>query len=177
MAGSSDTTVVQTKSETNVVMGAVARLKAVFAERGFGPESSKQKMHAAADMLMNGISADSLSSDRNDYSSETRPVAVVLADADIAMRHIDQTRRAAEIYLDVVASDEPVEEELESLQAALLVCERAVLTFKQSLDEEQVDELEPLKASVDGLRDITDKFGDRVRQTRLSPSEEDVSDT
>lgn len=172
MAGTSETTTYASKTETNVIMNAVARLKAVFAERGFGAETSKRKMHAAADMLMNGISAESLTEKDTPYSSEAKAVPVVLADADLAMRHVDQTRRAAEIYLDLVDPNEAVDEELESLQAALLVSERALLMFRQSLPTEHHSDLQPLRTSVDGLRDITDQFGDRVRHSHIAPAPE-----
>lgn len=169
MGGSSETTTLSAKSEMNVIMSAVARLKAVFAERGFGTESSKRKVHAAAEMLMNGISSETAVEDENPYFREAKPVPVVLADADLAMRHVVQTRRAAEIYLDLVDPDEPVEKELESLQGALITSERALATFREALPQENLSDLEPLEASVDGLRDITDQFGDRVRQSRLKP--------
>ena len=167
MTGASETEVVQEKREINVVEGAVERLKSVFSARGFGAKTSKKKMHAAADMLLNGISSEALSKSEEQYSAVERPISVVLADADIAKRHIDQTTRAAEIYLELVDVDEPVDEELESLQTALLASEKAALSFRDSLPADSINELEPLNDSVDGLRHITDQFGDRVRLFHL----------
>ena len=170
MGGSSNGPTYETKSEMNVIMSAVARLKAVFAERGFGAETSKRKVHAAAEMLMNGISAETASDNDDAYARDAKAVPVVLADAELAMRHVDQTRRAAEIYLDLVDPEEPVEKELESLQAALLTSERALASFRASLPEDNKADLVPLETSVDGLRDITNQFGDRVRQSHLKTS-------
>ena len=155
----------ETQAEVNIVSRAVSKLKAAFTQRGFGPKASKRKMHAAADVLLNGINSEAAGS-AYDYNSEARSVAVVTADILVAKRHVDQTTRAAEIYLEMAPTGRDLGEELSELEAALLVSEKACKVFAEALDGADMVELDGLKRSVDGLRDVTDAFGFRVRLDR-----------
>lgn len=170
MAGTERTEAVASAPETNVIERAVARLKAVFASRGFGEKSSQKKMQAATNILLNGLSA-SQSSDP-DYMDVPRLVAEVREDMLIATQHVDQTTRAAEIYLEVVPDDRELDAELDNLQTALLSSERAARSFAAALDayltgsSDSNSDLLNFNASVDALRSVTDAFGDRVRHKR-----------
>lgn len=166
MAGSSDTaTNTQYESESNVVQRAVEKLKSAFASRGFGAKSSQRKMQAAADMLMNGLSARNVSAADGDYTATNKTPAAVIEDIQLARRHVEQTTRAAEIYLEVAPQSRDLDDELESLEAALLTAERATQYFQSALttDETASPDLKDLRVSVDGLRAVTDAFGARVR--------------
>lgn len=175
MAGPSGNDVVEIKSEANVVQRAVERLKAAFTSRGFGPKSSEKKMHAAADMLLNGMARHVSQSEDGGYSEQVRPVSVVLDDAHMANRHVEQTYRAAEVYLDVASDEEDLTEELQSLQAALIASDRAVILFDKALPDHAKTELSDLRISVDKLRLVTDRFGDRVRTMRLQATEDEAT--
>jgi len=166
MAGPHDTvTSAQSESEGNVVQRAVQHLRDAFASRGFGAKSSQRKMQAAADMLLNGLSAQSLSSVDGDYATDKSP-AMILDDIQIARGHVQQTTRAAEVYLEVAASDRDLDEELQSLEAALLASERAVQMFEAVETEDTRSSLDSLRLSVDELRLVTDEFGARVRMSK-----------
>ncbi len=166
--------------QTNVVQRAVAKLKTAFAQRGFGPDTSKRNMHAAADMLLNGLSKTSEAAPAR-YAEQGRDTPTVLADVRLARRHIEQTTRAAEIYLEVAPRDRKLDDELKSLEAALLASEGATRDFAMALDiEDEPSELVALRGSVDDLRRVTDSFGIRVRQTKsdkiaLSMASRDVA--
>lgn len=166
MAGSSDNvSTVQYESESNVVQRAVAKLRDAFASRGFGTKTSQRKMQAAADMLLNGLSAQTVSVDDDDYAATPKSVAAVIEDIQIARGHVEQTTRAAEVYLEVAPRSRKLDDELESLEAALLASERATKFFQSALPDNTSADLADLRVSVDGLRAITDAFGTRVRMT------------
>ena len=151
--------------QTNVVQRAVAKLRTAFAQRGFGPDTSKRNMHAAADMLLNGLSQADAAPAR--YSDTAKDAPSVIADIRLARRHIEQTTRAAEIYLEVAPRDRDLVEELRSLEAALVASEGAAQDFAAALPSgEENAELSALRTSVGSLRKVTDDFGLRVRQTR-----------
>lgn len=164
MAGSSDTpSSAQYESESNVVQRAVDKLRDAFASRGLGAKSSQRKMQAAADMLLNGLSARTVSTADADYAATEKPIAAVIEDIQLARGHVEQTTRAAEVYLEVAPRNRSLDEELKSLEAALLASERATLSFQTALPDGDHADLNDLRNSVDGLRAITDAFGARVR--------------
>lgn len=166
MAGSSDTvSSAQYEAESNVVQRAVEKLRAAFASRGFGAKSSQRKMQAAADMLLNGLSARNVSAANGDYAATEKPHAAVIEDIQIARGHVDQTTRAAEIYLEVASRDRGLDDELKSLEAALLASERATQFFQAALSDDTNTNLDDFRRSVDGLRAVTDAFGERVRMS------------
>lgn len=164
MAGSSDASANATyEAESNVVQRAVEKLRDAFASRGFGPKTSRRKMEAAADMLMNGLSAGNISVDADDYADAKKPTALIVEDIRLARGHVDQTTRAAEIYLEVAPQSRTLDDELENLEAALLVSERAIQSFQSALPDHESADLNDFRLSVDQLRVVTDAFGDRVR--------------
>lgn len=164
MAGSTDATANATfETESNVVQRAVDKLRDAFASRGFGAKTSQRKMQAAADMLMNGLSARAASADEGDYAGSAMPIAIVIDDIQLARGHVEQTTRAAEIYLEVAPQTRKLDGELESLEAALLVSERATQSFQSALSDIENSDLEDFRDSVDRLRAVTDAFGARVR--------------
>ena len=172
--------VAEAEPQTNVVQRAVAKLKTAFAQRGFGPNTSKRNMHAAADMLLNGLSKTSETAPAR-YAEQGKDAPEVLADIRLARRHIEQTTRAAEIYLEVAPRDRVLDDELNSLEAALMASEGATRDFAMALAvEQEPSELIALRGSVDDLRRVTDSFGIRVRQTKsdkiaLSMASRDVA--
>lgn len=173
MAGSSGNSLstTQYEKESNVVQRAVERLRDTFASLGFGASTSERKMQAAADMLLNGLSARHLVSDQGDYANLGKTTSEIIDDIQLARGHVEQTKRAAEIYLEVAPQDRDFEDELEGLEAALMASERAFKTFERALEDETQGELVMFQTSVDSLRGITDEFGARVRATKTSKSD------
>lgn len=166
MAGTMPASADAQPSERNVVQRAVDKLRAAFASRGFGEKTSQRKMHAAADMLLNGLAARSVSAPEGDYAATLKPASIVLDDIALAQSHIDQATRAAEIYLEMAPSERKLDDELDSLQAALMASERASRVFTDALGDETLSELVSLRTSVDALRTVTDSFGQRVRMSK-----------
>lgn len=158
-------------AEVNIVQRAVEKLKTAFTQRGFGPKDGREKMQAAANILLNGINSEAAQAD-NGYAAVDRSPAIVAADILVATRHVEQTARAAEVYLEIVPADRSVEPELAELEAALLVSERAARGFAAALDDEGDRDLAALRDSVDRLRRVTDGFGFRARQDRMAATSE-----
>lgn len=173
---------------TSVVERAVSRMNAAYAERNFAPVSERNNMAMAADILMNGLSSQTASSVvETSYADRDLPRATILSDIAIARHHVDQTTRAANVYLETAPSDDELTDELAQLEGALLYSERARLEFDRALshgiehakvEHAMVDrgvaehgttdgELADLQHSIDGLRSITDEFGIRVRLRRM----------
>ncbi len=159
--------------DVNVVQRAVEKLKLAFTQRGFGPKASKAKMQAAADVLLNGINSE-VADNTTAYNDVPRPISVVTADILVAKRHVEQTTTAAEIYLDMAPEDRSLGEELASLEAALLVSEKACKTFETALEDQDATELTTLRRSVEDLRAVTDAFGFRVRADRSKEASDDA---
>lgn len=161
-------------AEVNIVKRAVEKLKTAFTQRGFGPKDSRRKMHAAADVLLNGINREAAASEGG-YAATPKTQAVVAADILVATRHVEQTTRAAEVYLEMVPGDRGVAEELADLEAALMVSEKAVRGFGTALGDTDAAQLLDLRRAVDGLRRITDDFGFRVRADQSRTSAENTA--
>ena len=181
MAGTpSDTNVASYEAESNVVQRAVTKLRAAFASRGFGAKTSQRKMQDAANMLLNGLSAQTVSAETvadaaDDYDATLKDIAIIKDDMRMARSHVEQTTRAAEIYLEVAPLDRDMTDELSNLEAALLASERACKIFDAALDNAESPDLIALRGSVDRLRLITDEFGARVRLANTSGASDETS--
>ncbi|MGB6230464.1 MAG: hypothetical protein WBF53_10100 [Litorimonas sp.] len=153
----------EAKADINVVQKSVETLRAAFASRGLTERTSKRKMQAAADMLLNGLSASATQTTEAGYADGGNSRDVVLSDIVMATRHVEQTTRAAEVYLALASTQNDLSGELDSLQGALLASERASQLFAHSLSGPDAAELRLFQASIDELRSVTDEFGTMVR--------------
>lgn len=173
MAGSDDAApTTAAEADINVVQRAVLRLRDAFASRGFGAHSSERKMQAAADMLLNGLSATQTSADDAAYGDTVRDSAMILEDIRVARVHVEQTTRAADVYLEVAPTRRNLQDELSHLEAALLASEKAAKMFGEAIVGEDPTELILLRQSVDSLREVTNEFGARVRTAKRMKSED-----
>lgn len=164
---------------TSVVERAVSRMTTAFADRDLAAAPERSNMAMAADVLMNGLSGDGADSVvQTSYADRNLPRTTILADIATARHHIDQTTRAATIYLEMAPSDDDLTDELSQLEGALLSSERARIGFDRAINPKTTDsdaggELADLQHSIDGLRSVTDEFGIRVRLRRMERLAED----
>lgn len=149
-------------SGPNVIEKATAQLFAAFSSKGWSTHSSRKRMQSAASILLNGLEDKSLSAQPSRYMA---PDAMTL-DNDIRMAagHIDQTVKAAEIFLATAAADEDVRDELVDLEQALLASRQAQKVFAEV--DGEASQLIDLSLTVERLRDVTDEFGRRVRRAQ-----------
>lgn len=149
--------------EVNVVERAVAKLKSAFTNKGFVAKTSRKRMQSAAKILLNGLEAKDVTSNHDGYAMNPKPVSVVLADIEFARRHVVQTTKAAEVYLEMAPQSRNLRRELADLEAALMAAKEAGDVFDIALQGTNEVALTSYIDSVVTLRDVTDEFGARVR--------------
>lgn len=157
-------------TDVNVVERAAAKLYSVFTNRGFVAKDSRNKMRSAALTLLKGLENKPLNEDVN-YAQSISSLDALEADIELARRYVDQTRRAAEIYLAMAPGETSLRKELASLEKSLIASKEAQDTFAEALllknQPKNNAEFLQFSASVDFLRQATDAFGDRVRSDAM----------
>ena len=159
----------------NVVQRAASKLYAAFSSRGFVAKSSRKKMQTAARVLLNGLEDKDVATPQSaGYAVMATDIAVVLSDIRLASSHVEQTTKAAEVYLAMAPSEKSLRKELVSLEKALIASREASQVFEDALlQTEGTAETLDYKAyvsSVGELRDVTNAFGDRVREAQMMKS-------
>lgn len=156
----------------NVVQRAVTKLYAAFTNKGLVAKTSKKKMQSAAQILLVGLQDQGLKENDDDYASITVDPLTVLADIRTASHHVEQTTKAAEVYLAIASTDKSLRKELNSLEEALLASKAAESIFEDALIKTgrplTTTEFASYNVHVEELKDITNAFGDRVRDSRSS---------
>jgi hypothetical protein len=166
--GGNSAPVMSQSSEPNVVEKACSRLFALFSSKGWSTHDSRKRMQSAASILLNGLEDKSLSDDPSAYAQNTFTADALSVDIREAENHIQQTVKAAEIFLSMAAPDQDIREELSELEQALLASRQAETVFTeatQTIGAPDAD-LKRLNATVDSLRNVTDEFGRRVRRAQ-----------
>ncbi|MDB2437120.1 hypothetical protein N9W89_00250 [Hellea sp.] len=163
-----------TKSvDVNVVQRATAKLVAAFSNRGFVHKDSRKKVRSATRVLLKGLEdKDVTASAPVSYASLATDKNVVLSDIRLASSQVEQTTKAAEVYLAMVPADKSVRKELVSLEKALIASREASMIFEDALLKTAgtANDLDytSYKSSVNALRDVTNAFGDRVRESQMA---------
>ena len=168
-ATNTDVETVETVEKGNVITRTVMRLYQVFVAKGWYEDTSRERVQSATNILLNGLSdveADAESTVAVTYESED----VLLDEIKTARYHLVQTRKAAEVYLDVASSDAELASELKQLEKAIHVCEQAHENFSkhETVSTSVETELNDFSAEVEKLRTVTNGFGDIVRARRLA---------
>ena len=156
--------------DINVVQRAASKLYAAFTNRGFVANTSRKRVHSAAMVLLEGMDSEKLTKTDAGYVETATDSTVVLSDIRIATNHVEQTTKAAEVYLAIVPTERSLREELSSLEQALLASREAEQIFETALDKTGANKTSldyvSYATAVDSLRDVTDAFGDRVREAQ-----------
>ncbi len=156
--------------DINVVQRAASKLYAAFTNRGFVASTSRKRVHSAAMVLLEGMDSEKLTKTDAGYVETATDSTVVLSDIRIATNHVEQTTKAAEVYLAIVPTERSLREELSSLEQALLASREAEQIFETALDKTGANKTSldyvSYATAVDSLRDVTDAFGDRVRESQ-----------
>ena len=160
-------------ADINVVHRAASKLYAAFTNRGFVAKDSRKKMRSAARILLKGLEdKGSASLEAQGYADLAVDSNIVLSDIRIAASHVEQTTKAAEVFLVMAPSEKSLRKELGSLEKALIASREASQIFEDALikttGETTVTEFATYQYSVNELRDITNAFGDRVRESQMN---------
>ena len=158
--------------DINVVQRATAKLYAVFSSRGFVHKDSRKKMRSAARVLLEGLEDKDVTPAASvGYAALATDSAVVLSDIRMASSHVEQTTKAAEIYLAMAPAEKSLRKELVSLEKSLIASREASSIFEEALTKTSGrvsdSEFAAFNVSVNELRDVTNAFGDRVREDQM----------
>lgn len=158
--------------DVNVVQRAAAKLYAAFSSRGFVAKDGRKKMRSAARVLLKGLEDKNVTTVSTDgYASSAQSKVTVLSDIRMASTHVEQTTKAAEVYLAMAPAEKSLRKELGSLEKALIASREASQVFEDALiktaGESTAMDYTVYKASVNELRDVTNAFGDRVREAQM----------
>lgn len=157
-------------TDVNVVKRAATKLYTVFTNRGFVEKTSRNKMRSAAFMLLKGLQDKPLG-DHNNYTQNVGSLEALKADIALAQSHVEQTRRAAEIYLAMATGENSLKEELSSLEKALIAATKANQSFIDAYEyyggTTNAESLISYQTDLKGLRLVTNTFGERVRASTM----------
>ena len=154
-----------TVTESNVVEKATSRLFALFSSKGWSTLESRRKMRSAASVLLDGLDSKQLSSEPSPYVMDVTSTAALGDDIREATYQVEQTAKAADIFLAMSAPEDDLREELGDLEQALLAARQAERVFTEASERVGTPaELARFTVETDGLRDIVDEFGRRVRR-------------
>lgn len=155
------------ETERNVVEKASFSLIRLFHSKGWCESDPAEKTKTATNVLLNGMDTDSKGVQL--YMAVPITLAQVVSDIAEANYQVEQTTKAAEIYLVVADDMAQLDKELSQLEAALLSSREAQASFVKNVDElSEADhltheELEKISNSIDELKAVTDAYGDRTR--------------
>lgn len=160
-------------ADVNVVQRAASKLYAAFTNRGFVAKDSRKKMRSAARVLLKGLEdKGSTSVTSAGYADTAVDSVIVLSDIRMAATHVEQTTKAAEVYLAMAPGEKSLRKELVSLEKALIASREASQIFEDALiktvGETSAMDFVSYKNSVNELRDVTNAFGDRVRESQIN---------
>lgn len=160
-------------ADVNVVQRAASKLYTVFSNRGFVAKDGRKKMRSAARVLLKGLEDKNVKTAPNmGYAATAQSNAIVLSDIRMASTHVKQTTKAAEVYLAMAPAEKSLRKELTSLEKALIASREASQVFEEALIKTAGDmnamDFSAYKVSVNELRDVTNAFGDRVREAQIT---------
>ncbi len=161
------------KTKVNVVQRAASKLYAAFTTKGWVTKVSRKRVQSTASVLLRGLDSETPDGPLSAYAAKAGSLSDIRADIYSAQQHVDQTTKAAEVYLAMAFDNTNLREELASLQKALIASRQAELVFKSAFEAKGLGADGTLIAyskTVDRLRDVTDIFGDRVRRGNASQS-------
>jgi len=160
-------------ADINVVHRAASKLYAAFTNRGFVAKDSREKMRSAATVLLKGLEDKNASSVVSEgYVHKAADPVAILSDIRIAAGHVEQTTKAAEVFLVMAPGEKSLRKELVSLEKALIASREASQVFEDALiktsGETTAMDFVSYERSVNELRDVTNAFGDRVRESQMT---------
>ena len=172
-ATTSDSPAATKSVDVNVVQRAASKLYAVFSNRGFVAKDGRKKMRSAARVLLKGLEDKNVTTDASlSYADNAQSQLTVLSDIRMASTHVEQTTKAAEVYLAMAPAEKSLRKELVSLEKALIASREASQVFEDALiktaGQTTAMDYVAYKMSVNELRDVTNAFGDRVREAQMT---------
>jgi hypothetical protein len=161
-----------TPVKQNVVERASAALTSKFRSKGWCAGGPQEKTQTAASVLLNGV--DSTAIEKRDTNIKFSSEAHLAAELVSANEHIVQATKAAEVFLSISEDISDVDSELSLLETALLSAKEAETRFEKAVTSTGSSTVrqnfEDLQTSVQSLKKVTDRYGDRARSTIVNKS-------
>lgn len=149
----------------NVVEKAALSLTSKFKSKGWCKNDPAEKTQTATNVLLNGMQA-------LDEKNTAIPATVISArqlsaDLSEANNQVQQTTKAAEVFLVMSEDMDKLDTELSQLEAALLSAREAEANFGKTLQTSSNlivrRKYFAFSHSVDALKNVTDAYGKRIR--------------
>jgi len=148
----------------NVVERAAYSLTSMFHAKGWCESGPAEMTKTATNVLLNGMDKDSENTAISAIAVSTRQLSADLSNAN---KQVEQTTKAAEVYLVMSEDMAELDTELSQLEAALLSAREAEAGFGKSLQTSSnfivKRKYNALSKSIDELKNVTDAYGDRIR--------------
>ena len=152
------------KSAHNVVEQAALSLTNLFKAKGWCKSHPAEKTRTAANVLLNGVDMDVAKTPVPVAKISTRQL---FSDLNEAKKQVEQTTKAAEVYLVLSEEMAELDAELSHLEAALLAAREAEASFEKSMQAASNlivrHKFTTLSNSIDELKNVTDAYGERIR--------------
>ena len=150
----------------NVVQRACHSMTLAFQAKGWNKKEHAQRTQIAASVLLNGIKKDETKQSSN--SEVYVNIRQFVKDIELAKKHIEQTTKAAEIFLTMADNTVQIDSELSLLETALLSAREAQNELRETLGRANTSEarsqLVLLRAEIHKLKTITNAYGERMRR-------------
>ena len=163
---------VSTAPQSNVVINASDKLYASFEEKGLCLSQS-ERMKTAAAALLKGREALT-NHPESAYVNQGYAIGKIRSDLSQAASLLENTSKAAEVYLDLAPTDADLRPELKRLEQAIYATQSAQRQFNMAIEKAQPgtpDEMKEYQAAAEDLRLITNTYGDRVRSAGQAQAE------
>jgi len=164
------------KPENNVVIKAAEKLQTAFRARGWTQTDNKARLQAAAHILLKG-NKNVEPVLKTSYAAKADNIISVESDIRAAQSLVDNAVKAAEIYLAMADTDVDLTEELQNLERSLLMSRKIETSFANALNSLGVSgvdsqvKLLSLTQSANSLLNVTNSYGQRVREIRAVPGQ------
>ncbi len=153
----------QQAPKANIVEMASTQLTQTFNKNGWTLAATQPRAQTAASVLLKGLQGTS----PQEPVVSIVPLEKFAANINLATQKVDDTYKAASLYLDYVNEHADVSLELDVLETALLNAKAAEHNFAEQAehaeDDQALELLSQYQNSLGKLRSITDKYGSRTR--------------
>lgn len=164
--GHNDVSEISSVDNRNVVERAAAKLMQTFSDRGWNKKFQNANLAQTSTVLLKGRQEAAL----NVEAGQDDMIIIISEDVTEAIMQVENTTKAAEIFLETANDDMDLRHELKILERTLIQSRQAQETFSAALDvDNQIDqvkfrgEFNTYVQHVDTLRNVTNAYGERVR--------------
>ena len=161
-----DVSEISSVDNRNVVERAAAKLMQTFSDRGWNKKFQNANLAQTSTVLLKGRQEAAL----NVEAGQDDMIIIISEDVTEAIMQVENTTKAAEIFLETANDDMDLRHELKILERTLIQSRQAQETFSAALDvDNQIDqvkfrgEFNTYVQHVDTLRNVTNAYGERVR--------------